>query len=492
MRLAALLLVVGTAAGASETAIGVIRSYDGGVTSNRYLSDGGFDIGFPKKVAIQCDADSYICTDRDRASCTTTTGVLVQDSVLFPTSVDYSSNALAPTLSDGGFVVVPGGLISVLPVTVAATNCTVFNRTGPEASVPPGAVVNESNPINAGTVSFGPLPPQNGSGFGAGGARGLLAAYTSTNVAMWVNNNVSNAWPPDTANYVFRSDYNNTRLSAASEVILEIRGLGETVVLAGTPARGSIYPSSPYGEYQVSNGLLESGWSGVYAWKLHGLLGRPRCVWSVGFDTAATTFNAVGCAAPTSPTGTPSAVLGTGSRQYIQYAGAASANAVAGLNGGPFTQVRPYMRPNFGAFIRTDSAITNRRIWVGLAESTLATLAQAASGSSSIDFVAYSYDSAVSANWWLCSGDGTNYSCTDTGTVVAVSTEYGISLDWRIAGNVRFCLDVANAYAANTQPQCIDKATNLSTAAVGLGAYVANTTLNSSAQNMQIASVEVQ
>lgn len=121
------------AAWGGEVYIGTITSYDGGVTSNRYLSDGGFGIGYPMRVSLQCSADCYICTDRDRASCDATRGVKVLAETLFPTSVDNSSNALAPTLPDGGFTVIGGGLISVVPATSsAAMTCDVFGRSGRE------------------------------------------------------------------------------------------------------------------------------------------------------------------------------------------------------------------------------------------------------------------------------------------------------------------------------------------------------------------------
>jgi hypothetical protein len=127
------LVAVALTARAGEIYLGTIYSYDGGVTSNRYSPDGGFPIGFPSRVSIQCNADVCVCTDRDRAACTCTTGVQVSSGVLFPTSVDNSSNALSPTLSDGGFTTVGGGLISIFPVTTtAAATCDVFGRSGRE------------------------------------------------------------------------------------------------------------------------------------------------------------------------------------------------------------------------------------------------------------------------------------------------------------------------------------------------------------------------
>jgi len=126
-------LAVSTEATAGEVYKGTITSFDGGASSNRYLTDGGFDIGQPVKVTLQCTADMYICTDKDRAACTSTTGILVQANVAFPTSVDDSTNALTPSLPDGGFVVVGGGLISILPVTAATgPTCKVFRRSGKE------------------------------------------------------------------------------------------------------------------------------------------------------------------------------------------------------------------------------------------------------------------------------------------------------------------------------------------------------------------------
>lgn len=192
--------------------------------------------------------------------------------------------------------------------------------------------------------------------------------------------------------------------------------------------------------------------------------------------TAATTFTAIGMTAPAVIAGgavTAAPALTGANRMYIQYATAATINTAKGQSG-PFTETRPAYRPKYSTQIRTDATTDNRRIWVGLAESSLASLA-VSSGSSAIDFVAVGYQS--SGNWQCCSGNGSAYSCDNTGVSVDANTEYQIILDWTTEGTL----------VCSINGTSVSKTTNLSTNAVGLGTYNALTTLTAAARKHFIA-----
>lgn len=200
--------------------------------------------------------------------------------------------------------------------------------------------------------------------------------------------------------------------------------------------------------------------------------------------TAATTFTGVGMSAPASVSGTATAQLAaTGAtRMYIRYASSAVLNALAGLGGGPFTATRPLYRPKYSAVILTDSDIASRRIYAGLAESSLQSVVANTSGTtaSTIDYVAIGYDTAATGNttdWLCCSGDGTNSSCATTGAAVAASTEYTLTVDWTTAGSL----------VCTVNGTSVTKSTNLSTNAVNFGPYNTLTSLTAAAKNHFIA-----
>lgn len=215
----------------------------------------------------------------------------------------------------------------------------------------------------------------------------------------------------------------------------------------------------------------------------HEVLSR-RVGYAHPITTAATTFTAVGMSAPASVSGTATAQpAATGAtRMYIRYASTAVLNALAGLGGGPFTQTRPLYRPKYSAVILTDSNIASRRIYAGLAESSLQSVVANTSGTtaSAVDYVAVGYDTAATGNttdWLCCSGDGTNSSCVTTGVAVVASTEYTLTADWTTAGSL----------VCTVNGTSVTKSTNLSTNAVNLGIYNTLTSLSAAAKNHFIA-----
>lgn len=209
------------------------------------------------------------------------------------------------------------------------------------------------------------------------------------------------------------------------------------------------------------------------------VMGR-RFAFAATAATSSTLFSGVGMSSPTGG-GTASAQVGLANRYYVQYASGAVAGAQATAGAGhfgPYSVTRPGYRPRYATIVGTDSAITTRRVWVGLTESTLFGLAcTAGSAASGIDFVGACFDTAVAANWQCCSGDGTNYTCSDTGIPVTVSTEWAMLIDWKTAGTLNCLINGTNTV----------KTTNLSTAAVDIGPYNALETLDNTSRNHQIA-----
>jgi hypothetical protein len=202
----------------------------------------------------------------------------------------------------------------------------------------------------------------------------------------------------------------------------------------------------------------------------------------IGHPNAATstTFTVAAMNAP-SVSGTASAQPAIANRMYIRYASATTNGAVAGI-AGPYTDVYPAFRPKYSTIIRTDSVLTSRRIWVGLAKASLATLAASTSGgNSTTNFVAVGYDAGSSCNssWCCCSGNGTNYSCTSMGgdASVAINTEYTITLDWTVSGTLTCTINGVS----------LDKTTHLSTASTSMGQYNAQTNLATGSRNHYIA-----
>lgn len=127
---------------------------------------------------------------------------------------------------------------------------------------------------------------------------------------------------------------------------------------------------------------------------------------------------------------------------------------------------RPNYRWKFGFVVGTDTAITLRRQWIGLTESNLKDVTHAdGPTASAVDFVAVGWDTSISANWRICSGDGTNYSCADiTGATVSVSTEYQGVIDYSVAGTVSVTLK-ATTDGSTMTTYTATKTTNLPTGA---------------------------
>lgn len=95
-------------------------------------------------------------------------------------------------------------------------------------------------------------------------------------------------------------------------------------------------------------------------------------------------------------------------------------------------------RPVYGGVFATDSALTQYKlINVLTTAGTIGgspdfrgnTIPDATPAAASSKYIGFAYDVGRSGNWWVCSGDGSNHSCQDTGVAVVASTLYAFTID---------------------------------------------------------------
>jgi hypothetical protein len=153
---------------------------------------------------------------------------------------------------------------------------------------------------------------------------------------------------------------------------------------------------------------------------------------------------------------------------------------------------RPLYNPIYSTVVRTDSVITDRRIWVGLSSAALTTqypnMTQVASA---VTFVGVAFQKMTLApgdvnggRWACCSGDGVNMQCTDMGLLVKASTTYTITVDWSNNTNL-ICTVYETDTPANTGTAT--RTTLLSSGVTPLGVHNGQTTLTAAARNYLIA-----
>lgn len=206
-----------------------------------------------------------------------------------------------------------------------------------------------------------------------------------------------------------------------------------------------------------------------------------RFGYAVPLATNSTALTGVGMPNPTA-SGTATAQPALSDRMFVRYASAVASGSVAGIIGAA-NLTRPSYRPKLSALVRTDTTIDSRRIWTGVSEASLAALpASLGTAASTNDFAAIVYDTGVSSNWLCCSGDGTNYSCSDTGIAVAPSTDYILLVDWSSASQL----------LCSVNGTSIVKTTNLSASAINIGPYSAATTLTAASRNHFIAKIALE
>lgn len=152
-------------------------------------------------------------------------------------------------------------------------------------------------------------------------------------------------------------------------------------------------------------------------------------------------FAHVGGIGPATYAGTRDPIV-FGNRSYLRFVSATTLNAQAGITG-PTDAIQRITLPKLSTIIRTDTIVNNRRFWVGFANtSSLGGLALRAEGTpgtatTTFRFGAVGFEEAINGTWECCSGNGTNYGCTDIrGLTVLGATEYRITVDLSIDGTL--------------------------------------------------------
>lgn len=175
------------------------------------------------------------------------------------------------------------------------------------------------------------------------------------------------------------------------------------------------------------------------------------------------------------------ALLGSGSRLRVKrYTSGGAAGNLAGLdnNTGGANTWGYVNRSSLWTVVGTGSDITSQRIWVCFfsnwagAGGTINGQTPPTSATANISRgYAFAYDSAVSANWLCVTGDGTNWSGTDSGVPVTASTAWAMSIDNTVYGTVTFKIQGWTDWASLPTPTVVNKTTNYprDTGNVGIG-----------------------
>lgn len=239
---------------------------------------------------------------------------------------------------------------------------------------------------------------------------------------------------------------------------------------AGDPTgfNGAEYYSSSTGRFRCfQNGAWANCVPADLDYQQHFI--RNRWGYWAPTGTVATAFAAVDLGIPTvNGTG---AASGQAEDYYVQWTSATANGSVAGETQ-TFTQTQSRYTPRLATRIRTDTAITTRRIWFALSSAAV-TASDEAAGASALVFMGVRYSTAAGDTTWQCgSGDGTTISYTNTNVPVATSTYYDIIIDASTPGQ----LDCQIATNGGNYVHTI-KSTNIPSNATNLGITNAVTTL---------------
>ncbi len=166
---------------------------------------------------------------------------------------------------------------------------------------------------------------------------------------------------------------------------------------------------------------------------------------------------------------------------YYEAIGAGAGNTGIENGNGTSSWGRWDWRQKLSFFVRSPASIATKRVWLDLGNgmSGTAPLASGTAGSAS-RHIGLAYDSAVSPNWLIQSGDGTDRSGLDTGLVVVVDTDYRIVLDHSVAGTLSVSIYTGTA---QTLAYSGAKTTNLPTGTGGAVFEWADTNLSGVAVN---------
>lgn len=200
-------------------------------------------------------------------------------------------------------------------------------------------------------------------------------------------------------------------------------------------------------------------------------------------QTTDTFFNVNELPSPSTAGTVSAAPTADGARMMLKFLSAATTGDAVGISG-PYVTVRPNFGPVFTVVVRTDSAVTNQRHFIGLTSADLSAIGSIA-GLNTIPMMAFGYDTALgNTTWQAVTSDGTTASATDTGVTVSANTTYTLKIDFSTAGTVRFTVNGA------TTPQ-VSKTSNLPSGTSDLGIETSLTTLTTTAQALYIGRVKL-
>lgn len=190
----------------------------------------------------------------------------------------------------------------------------------------------------------------------------------------------------------------------------------------------------------------------------------------------------LGLQVPATTGGSYSGSVITGTTAYTVgvFAGLNTTGSTGGI-AGPFNEAAPSLQPYLSTALHfRGSTYGTTRQWIGLAASSLtglAVLTQASgTAASAIIFVAIGADFSVGPNFMLCSGDGTNYSCNDSGVAIGTAdSDLNFIVNWTNNASLTASMQVRGS---TTVTNLGTKTTNLRASdSTPIGPNINNTTV---------------
>jgi hypothetical protein len=234
---------------------------------------------------------------------------------------------------------------------------------------------------------------------------------------------------------------------------------GAGVAPSWAAASGGVPSGGTLGQVVTNTAAGAGGWD----WAIpNPAMGRRTIYWQIN-DPGTAGFVIVG------NTGTAPSHGGTGTQTLGTLAGRPSLYEAVpggvGAHGQLFTTAqftRPGYRPRARGYFRSPASLATRRWSFTIESGGVDVLVPRTSGSaaSGITFVGVFYNSSVSGNFLVNTGDGANFSGTDTGLAVPTNTDFWVDLDWTTAGTF-----TARIYltALTNAPTTTSTSSNLST-----------------------------
>lgn len=304
----------------------------------------------------------------------------------------------------------------------------------------------------------------------SGGAAGdVLIIQTVSNArVVTVRHNVGNIWLSGQGNVVLDNQRRSLKLVYDSTVSLWVEEGAQRPELKAqenTAAYGT-----PYQRIVLPQGVLRNDGSGQAS-----LMTQPRLDVRNYFAVRAAnaTLEPIGCASPTL-SGTP-ALDNQTDTAYVNIPITNVATTVGGARS-TFNLVQRGYDPEFFALVRTDTLITNIRIWVGLFSANPGNVDDLTVGSNQA--VAFRYSTvAVDPGWIGVSSDGTTQVNTAKIADIAISTAYLLRL--RVSGGIAY-------FSVNGGAE-LTLSTNLPAATTNLGYVLHMITTTATAKNFKIS-----